>query len=84
MGKRYSLVVGLAATGAALLRAASTAGNKDQDSCDQSQGSSGENAPDGRTPASINVGGTPGVDSVLDDLKAGKITGHGDDCGDKG
>lgn len=79
-----SLVVGLAATAAALLNAAGTASNKDQNSRDQRQGSSSEDTPNGRTPAGIDIGGAPGVDSVLDDLKASKVAGHGDDGSDKG
>lgn len=70
--------------GVALLSTASTASNKDQDSRDKIQGGGGKNAPDGRTPASMEVVGASGVDGVLDDLEAGKVTGHGDDCDDKG
>lgn len=68
----------------ALLSTASTAGNKDQDSCDKVQGGSDENAPDGRTPAGSEVVGAPGVDAVLDDPEAGKVTCHGDKRDDKG
>lgn len=70
--------------GVGLLSTAGTASDKDQDSCDEIQGGGGKNAPDGRTPASVEVVGAPGVDGVLNDLEAGKVTGHGDDCDDKG
>lgn len=67
-----------------LLSTTGTAGNKDQDSRDQIQGSGDKNAPDGRTPASMEVVGAPSVDGVLDDREAGKVTCHGDDGDEKG
>lgn len=67
-----------------LLGATSTAGNEDQNSGNQVQDGSDENAPDGRTPSSDDVVGTARVDSVLDDAKSSKVTGHGDEGNDKG
>lgn len=66
------------------LGATSTAGNEDQNSGDQVQDGSDENAPNGRTPSSDDVAGAARVDSVLDDAKGSKVTGHGDEGNDKG
>lgn len=66
------------------LGATSTAGDEDQNSGDQVQDGSDENAPDGRTPSSDDVAGAARVDGVLDDAKGGKVAGHGDDGNDKG
>lgn len=79
-----SLVLGLAATSAAVLDTTGTASDKHQDGRNQRQRRSSQNAPDGRSPVGLDVGRAPGVDGVLDDLEAGKVAGHGDDGGDKG
>lgn len=69
---------------ASLLGATSTAGNEDQNSGNQGQDGSDENAPDGRTPSSDDVVRASRVDSVLDDSKGSKVTGHGDESDNEG